>query len=356
MSMSIFKKQSVGLDIADHSIQIVELEQPLFSHTPKIISKSRRSLEHGIVEKGRVALKKQLLDALTELVQQAQPKEIVPGDVVFGVPEPLVYTQILRLEMDRVKSFDDEIERIAHESIPLESSDLLYAYRIVSQSEGMREVLLYGTSKEAISDWDDVLASAGFRVRAFDHELLAIARGMFGSTIPSPICIVDSGAERTKIAVYSRRGLHYVHSIDSAGDYFTEEIAKALDVPKEIAEQMKRDDGIEPLKLHALFKNLLDPIVAEIVTACDFFEKTHHHPVAEIVLVGGSSQLKGLTAYIQDGVKRSCRLGASLLPSLRTETDHDALHYIEAAGLALKGLHKSVWEREHPSFTIQRAA
>lgn len=354
MSMSIFKRRSVGLDIADHSIQIVELEQPLFSHTPKIVSKSRRSLEQGIVEKGRVALKKQLLEALIELVQQAQPREIIPGDVVFGVPEPLVYTQILRLPADRTKSLDEEIERIAHESIPLESSDLLYAYRVISQSEGMHEVLLYGTSKEVLADWDDVLVSAGFRVRAFDHELLAVARGMFGSTIPSPICIVDSGAERTKIAVYSRRGLHYVHSVDWAGDYFTEEIAKALDVPKEVAEQMKRDDGIEPLTIHVLFKRLLDPIITEIVTACDFFEKAHHHPVAEIVLVGGSAQLKGLAAYIQEGVKRPCRLGASLLPSLRTETDHDALHYIEAFGLALKGLNQSVWEREHPSFTMQR--
>lgn len=352
----IFKKRSIGLDIADHSIQIVELEQPLFSQTPKIIAKSRRSLEQGIVEKGRVVFHKQLLEALTELVRQAQPKEITPGDIVFGVPDPLVYTEILRLEMDRAKSLDEEIARIALESIPLESSDLLYAYRVVSQSEGIREVLLYGTSKEAIADWDDVLVSAGFRVRAFDHELLAVARGMFGSTIPSPICIVDSGAERTTIAVYSRRGLHYVHSVDSAGDYFTEEIAKSLDVPKEVAEQMKKDDGIEPLTLHALFKNLLDPIIAEIVTACDFFEKTHHHPVAEIVLVGGSAQLKGLAAYIQDGVKRPCKLGTSLLPSLRTETDHDSLHYIEAAGLALKGLHLSVWEREHPSFNIRRAS
>lgn len=352
----IFTRRAIGLDIADHSIQIVEIEQPLFSHTPKVVSKARRSLERGIVEKGKVVLKKQLIEALSELARQAQPREIAPGDVIFGVPEPLVYTQILMLETDRATSLDEQIERIAHESIPLESADLVYAYGLISQIEGKREALLYGTSKEALADWDDVLAAAGFGVRAFDHELLAIARGMFGSTIPSPVCIVDSGAERTKIAVYSRRGLHYVHSIDRAGDYFTDEIAKSLDVPKEVAEQMKRDEGIVNLTLHALFIKLLDPIIAEIVTACDFFEKTHHHPVAEIVLVGGSAQLKGLTTYVQDGVGRPCRLGASLLPSLRTESDHDALHYIEALGLALKGLRKTAWEREHPSFKMPRAA
>lgn len=349
----MFSKRSVGIDIADHTIEVVELEQSFFLSSPRIVSAGRKPLENGIVEKGAILLRKQLQEALDDVLQNASPSPITAHNIVFGVPERQVYTFIVSLASKTKTSLESAVERIATESIPLERDDIVCAHRVISQNRETSEVLLYGTSKEILSEWNDFFASAGCRSVIFDHELLALCRGMFGYTIPAPFCIIDIGAERTKIGVFSSRGLHYVHAVDIAGEYFTQEISKTLDVPKEAAEQLKKEQGMTPIKIYAMFTELLEPIAIESLTACDFFEKNHHHPVKEIIIVGGSSQLKGLVEYLSERTKRRCRLGAPLLRTGLNSTKQNALYYIESIGLALKGLDKKRWEREHPSFSIE---
>lgn len=349
----MFSKRSVGIDIADHTIEVVELEQSFFSSSQRIVSAGRKPLENGIVEKGAILLRKQLQEALDDVLQNASPSPITAHNIVFGVPERQVYTSIVSLAQETKTSLESAIERIAAESIPIERDDLIYAYRVISQNKKSNEALLYGTSKGILSEWNDFFASAGCRSVMFDHELLALCRGMFGHTIPAPFCIVDIGAERTKIGVFSSRGLHYVHAVDIAGDYFTQEISKTFDIPKEAAEQMKKEQGMTQIKNYAMFVELLEPIAIETLTACDFFEKNHEHPVKEIILVGGSGKLKGLAEYISERTKRQCRIGAPFLQPEQNATEQDALYYIESIGLALKGLDKKHWEREEPSFRLE---
>lgn len=348
----MFSKHSIGIDIADHTIEVVELEQPFFGASARIVSAGRKSLEPGIVENGRALLPKQLHEALSSAMQSASPTPIVGRVLVFGMPERQVYTSVISLTSEHQTTIEETIERIAGESIPLERDDLIHAHRVIFQNKESSEVLLYGTSKEAMSEWNDFFVAHGFRSVVFDHELLAICRGMFGRVIPAPLCIVDIGAERTKIGVFSSRGLHYVHAVDIAGDYFTERMSKALDIPKEAAEQMKKEQGMSPVKIYAMFAQFFEPIVTEIITACEFFEKSHRHPVKEIILVGGSGQLKGLTEYLSEQTKRQCRVGVPLLRSGQKSFESGALHYIESIGLALRGLDKNSWEREEPSFRL----
>lgn len=350
----MFTIRSVGLDIADHTIEIVALERRVLSRSVHIVSRARMSLEPGIVERGRVVLRKQLLAALEELMGSATPFAGAPRSIIFGLPERQVYTSVLHQEPEKGVSADQQIMGAARESIPLELDDLVYAYRIISESPTLRTVLLYGASKEVMAEWDDFFASGNYHVHAFDHELLAISRGLFGRSVAAPLCVVDIGAERTKIAIFSSAGLAYVHSIERAGDFFTAEMAKELDISKEEAEQIKRAEGMESVTRHVFFQKLLGPILDEITLACDFFAKNGNVPVNDIVLVGGSARLSGLCAYVQEQTQKTCRLGSPFIASPKSEGGPDDLHYIEATGLALKGLNTNYWEKEHPSLRLIR--
>lgn len=344
------QKIAVGLDIADHSIELIELSQPLFSSHPKVQARSRMALPAGIVEHGRVVLRKQLLAALEEVSQKARPRPIELHDVIFGIPERQVYTTILRLLKNRESTLHEQIERATYELIPLERDDLLYVYRVLSETEKAREVLIYGMSKEVIGEWRDFFTGSSFRVRAYDHELLAVVRGLFGRATSAAICVVDIGAERTKVAISTAHGLHYVNSLENAGDAFTDGIAKELNVVYEEAEQQKREKGMMSVARYALFQDMLAPIIAEITMACEHFEKTEHSAVSHIILVGGSARLQGLPEYVQEQTGRKTQRGSPCLPLNSGDEDHDTLHYIEAIGLALKGLDLRYWERHHPSF------
>lgn len=349
---STFTKKAVGLDIADHTIEVVELEKSLFSPLPSIVSRARIPLEKGIVEHGRLANKKQLLDALSSVWEHGAPKPLLCHDVIVGVPERQVYTSVISIETPKGISVNERVEDAAHAIIPLEKDDLAYSYRIIGKKENASEVLLYGTSREVLGEWRDFFENSPYHVRAFDHELLAIVRGLFGRAEHQPVCIVDCGAERTKIAVYSATGLQYVHALDIAGDIFTDQLAKSLDVSKDEAEKIKKEEGMEPLPRRAFFEKLLEPIIHEAVTACDFYEKGSNSKVAEIILVGGSVRLKGLPEFFAEKMGRTVRRGSSFLEIRGTEKEEDQLQYIEAIGLALKGIQPQIWEAEHPSLTL----
>ncbi len=346
----MFTRRSIGLDIADHTLEIVELQQSFFSSTPVVVSRARMSLERGVVEHGRLMNKKRLAEALQKLWQSGSQGPISAHEVVVGIPERQVYTYVVRFEESSAVSLSDQLHDSAYETIPIEKEDLVFSSKIISKKNGFADVLLYGTSREVLDEWNDFFEGSPYRVRAFDHELLALTRGLFGPLDHEPVCVVDCGAERTKIIISSSKSLDYVHSLEYAGDFFTEQLAKSLEVSNEEADRMKKEEGMEPLSHRALFEKLLKPIIEEIEIACAFYEKKTDEKITKIILVGGSARLKGLPEYFQEQTNRTTQRGDSFLVS-RTRTDaDDGLHYIEAIGLALKGVQFAFWEREHPSF------
>ncbi|MDP2629931.1 MAG: pilus assembly protein PilM, partial [Candidatus Uhrbacteria bacterium] len=346
ITMKLFGKSAVGLDIADHTITVVELRQGPFSHAPVIAAQSMTSLEYGAVDHGKLANRKILTESLEILWGSFG---YIPKTVIFGLPEHQVYSSIMHVKDS--SRIDDVIAQEAVKTFPIEKDDLAFSYSVISPSRDGADILLYGASKEVMNEWRDFFAGIRIDVRAFDHELLAIERGLFGSTIPNTCCVVDMGAERTKIAIYSKRGLEYVNALDCAGELFTLEISKALELSKDQAEKLKREQGMEPVNLFALFSKILVPIIEEIHTAVSYVGDTKGGAVSSVVLVGGSAQLKGLSEYFGKELGVPVSLGKSFILSPVDNANPEELHYIEAIGLALKGI-DPIWEKRHPSLLI----
>ena len=342
--MSFFTKNAVGLDIADHTIEAIELTKSFFSQSATIVAQNRVALEYGIVDHGKLTNRKKLTESL-QVLWEGMGR--IPRSVIFGLPENQVYSSVIHIPGTQPLQ-EELIYQAAVKTLPIEKDDLAFSYSLISTTSSGMDVLLYGASKEVMNDWRDFFASIQIDVHAFDHELLAIERGLFGGVTPNTCCIVDVGAERTKIAIFSKRGLEYVHAIDTAGDVFTLEMSKALELPRDEAEKLKREQGMEPVNLTTLFTNLLSPIISEIHTAVSYAKDNVNNPVVSIVLVGGSSRLKGLTGYIQEQLGMPVVLGNSFLSSKSASMNSENLHYIEAIGLAMKGI-DPIWEKRQPS-------
>src|SRR3989344_3849276 len=102
------KQRSAGLDIADHTIEVVEVEKR--GNDIEVVSSGRIKLSPGVVERGMIKNKEKLAWTLREVLKNAKPRPIEPENIIFGLPESLLYTHVIeiaKLSYDRlVKSKD----------------------------------------------------------------------------------------------------------------------------------------------------------------------------------------------------------------------------------------------------------
>jgi type IV pilus assembly protein PilM len=343
--LNILNKKSIGIDIADHTIEVAELGKK--GGKPQIVSLGRIKLEAGIVENGRIVDEENLTKAVKDVLAQAKPNSIEADEVIFGLPESQVYTHIFSLEPHSSDERDDLVAQEAKTSIPLKEADLLFSYKILSEDAAKTVVLLVAASKETIKEWQKFWQKLKIKVEFFDLEILANFRGLFPEALKEPVCIVDLGAATTMISVFDKKGLHYSYSFNIAGQAITDLIIKAKNITAEEAEKIKRE-GLDNLEeeLKIAISDKLELITKEIKTALKYVKEQFNIEAKEVVLVGGTSQLKGLIDYFKSNFDLPIRLGEASFAA-------DKRLYIEAIGLALRGLDKK-WENDPAIAVVAR--
>ena len=348
--LNLFTKRSVGIDIADHTIEVVEILKDREGVKPW--SKGRVLLDRGIVENGRVKNKEKLAEALKKCLQAAKPHPIITRKAVFGLPERQVYIHSFYITEHEESDRESIILKEAQENIPLKKDDLLYAYKSFPLANGKTEVLLVGTSREVATEWFDFFGGLGIEANIFDIESLAVFRGLFPERPKKPVCVIDVGTNTTHIAIFDKNGLWYAYSDNIAGDSFTKEIAKALGKNEKEAEKLKREIGLSQPGERIFFAltKILFPMVEDIRATLDYFKKETGEGVREAVLVGGSSELKGLSDYVETNLGIPVRIGKSAL--FKSDIP---LVYVEASGLALRGVEPK-WDETDPAIIFSGEA
>lgn len=343
----IFNKKAIGLDIADRTIEVVELEKR--GSDFRISSLGRIFLEKGIVDRGRIKKKEKLAGLIKQAFLKAKPRPIVAKEVIFGLPESQVYIHIFELDTQDKKRQDEIVFNEIQRNIPLRKDDLLFSYKVISEKEGKAEIISVAASKEVVEEWQQFFRQLKVKVKIFDIESLAVFRGLFTKKIDLPICLVDIGAATTNVAIFDAGGLAYSHSIKIAGDNFTQELAEILKIDLEKAETKKRKVGIssQENRVFPILIKSLEPLWREIKKIIDYFEEKNKRKIREIVLAGGSSKMKGIVDYFRVNSGLTVKIGKSKL--LKRGKDLD---YLEAVGLALRGMDEETWDERDPAIRL----
>ncbi|MCK5591229.1 MAG: pilus assembly protein PilM [Candidatus Pacebacteria bacterium] len=338
--LNLFNKNSIGLDIADQTIEVAELEKT--GDDIGIVSLGRTKMDPGIVELGRIKDEEKLLKEVKKVFARAKPISIINREIIFGLPESQVYTSVFVLKTESKDEREQLIYEEVRKTVPLVEDDLTYSYRIIGHDEAGERILLVATSKEVVLEWQNFFKKAGLDVKIFDIETLAVFRGLFSKAPDNPTFLIDIGSKNTNIAIFDKKGLRYSYSVLKAGDYFTEKIAEALGISIEKAEEEKiKTDLIKDNQLVGVLIRSLEPIVEEIKPLLNHFQKQNENKRGEVVLIGGSSQIKGLADYLSDALGAKVRLGGT----------GPSLVYLESIGLALRGF-DSKWDKKDPSIEI----
>jgi len=341
------RKTAIGLDISDHTIEVVELQKTGGAAT--VLGMGALKLPPGIVEHGRIVDKERLKKGLKKLFSSTKPKPIRGKYIIFGIPESQVYTQVVRLDVKKKRDIEKALPKAMQGVIPLPLEDTLFSYSVVKKTADARYVLVVATSKQVVEEWKGLFQELGFDVEGFDVESLALFRDLYTVSPKFPICVVDIGSTTTHVSLFHNGGLLYSRIIHSGGDVFRKVLATAEGVSEVEAEELLHTHGLHQKSKEgkkALSKEVIH-LLREVYETVVLFEKYHKTTVTELALVGGTAQLKGLVDYVNKKIKKPTRLGRSVLVGGKL-----SMRYIEAVGLAWRGVDKK-WNALDPYIPLE---
>lgn len=330
------RNNSIGIDISDTTIEVVELV--VQDNDIKINAVGSALLASGIVENGRIKNADLLASALHEVLASAHPHPISAGSIVFGLPESQMYTYVFDLGPYGEAERDEHIRKEAYANIPLDEKELTFSYSVLREDAGGARILLVATSKGVFGEWLGFFERAGFAVTFFDVEILAAFRAMFKQRPSEPICIVDVGAAATVIAIFNSEGLQYIYSLKTAGNMMTVAIAGAFNISEKEAEERKISMGMlgQEGELFSVLEKSFRPVLESMRASFVGFQERFGQEPNEIILIGGGSAVNGIVPYLQaQFTKKIVKTGKSFI-----QGEHVLLRYIEALGLALRGLER----------------
>ncbi len=342
--MMFFSKKAIGIDIADHTIEIVALKK-VRNNNFKVIGLARKIIRTGVIKNGQIINEDRLKQIFIDLLIDLDFRKNYTEEIVFGIPESLTYSFVFEIKEFNFEQIEQFVVEKIKENIPVNFEDLVYDYKLIKLSKEKNRLIIVATEKFFLRQWIVFFRKLGLEIKYFDFESLAVFNSLFIDRPQKPIMLVDFGSKTTDVFVFDKYGLVYSYTIPIAGDDISRAIANNFKTDFASAELTKHRIGLETSNkkyLRVVIK-VLQPIVDEIQKTLEYFWRTKNIKINHLVLVGGTSLLKGLPNYLSKKLKKEVLLGK---PLLFNNTRREPLKFVEASGLAIKALSNELQEQD----------
>lgn len=206
------------------------------------------------------------------------------------------------------------------------------------------QVLLAAVPKETVQRYEYIVKQIGLKLAAMEVETFSLVRSVVGPE-KGVICLVDIGSRNTNITVVADGFVRINRSIDVGGGELTRVIAQSLGIQRERAEALKRRQGLlatggEKEIVETMYP-VLDKIMVELERVVNAFETREPRPIEKFFLVGGTSQLLGVSGYFEERLRLPICLGnpwarVAYPPELAPMLKELAPTFATALGLAMR--------------------
>lgn len=311
MSLNFFQKESLGLDISDHSIEIVLLRGSI--QDPKLLAMSRQILEPGIVENGKVVNKEGLKKALKSLISNPKFGKVKTKKFIFSLPESRSFIHVFEIPQGLKKEKEkEEINSRLFQTFLYPPEDLYFDFQIQDIKKDKKEILLVGASRIIVEDYLEVFKSCQFQPKILETESESMGRALISEEKGS-VLIADIGARTTNFSVFNNRKLRASITVNIAGNEFTKAIAENLRVSFKEAESLKREIGLNPRqkegKIFLILQKEIQGIITEIKRIKEYLKGKGEDTVKKIILAGGSAIIPYLSEYLAENLSREVIVG-----------------------------------------------
>jgi len=321
------KKLSLGLDIEDDSVRMVELR-----HTRK----GPELVGLGVVElpadkKGsEEAQKKRISSAIKKILSGEKIEE---KRVISFISGPSVHTELARMPSLAAEKLREAIKWMMKEKISFDLEETTLDYSVLDKikENGVQkvEVLAAVAKNKAIQERITLLKQAGLKLAAIDVVPSALLNSFKANNTwekDEVIALVDIEASSTHLAIIKNAKLKFSRKIAFGGDTITRALKERLNLPSlESALERRRKYGIteksseketeqdrlevkqgkeEAYQVSQIIKIELGKLVNELQLSFNSYQAQFlEEKIDRIVLSGGTAKLKNLDKFLSANLK-----------------------------------------------------
>lgn len=349
-SFKFLPKSFLGIDIGTSSLKVAELSRwgtrVSLQNYGEMESKALYDKPFRTADKNSLLLSSNdIARALRAIIEHSN---IETKDAVFSIPDFSSFFTRFELPPMSKEELPEAVEYEARKHIPIPFSEVTFDWQVINQKRwtfGKGEpphILLVAVPNELINQYQEIASLANLKLSALEAEVFGLIR----SSLPeesSSVVVLDIGAQTTTINVVSGGVLQTSRSVDIGGGSFTERISQSLSIPREKAEEKKREKGLGDPDVLKILSPLLDTVETEIKRVGEEFGQTQKKEVQKIVLGGGSAHLVGLPEYFEQHLSKEVEIidpfrSIFYPPVLESTMKHMGPSYAVAVGMALRGL------------------
>ena len=347
-SLPFLPKACLGIDVGTSYLKVVELSRWGDRRRLKNYGELRATALYNkpfrTFEKNTLLFSnKDIARALKSILQEAGIKT---KKAVFSLPDFSSFFTNFELPPMSKSELTQAVEYEARKHVPLPFSEITLDWQVIDgkfDEKKRSRVLIVAVPNEIIAQYHEIARLAGLELAGMEAEVFGLIRSGLREQ-KGVVAILDIGSQSTTVSLVYRGVLRTSHSLDVAGNSFTERISQSLSISYQEAEKYKSEKGIEfSTENLKILSPLIDLILLEVQKIGDPFLQKEKKGIEKIILGGGTAQLPGLSKYIAQNLNIPTEIinpfrSIFYPPTLENTVKQMGPSYAVTVGVGLRGL------------------
>jgi type IV pilus assembly protein PilM len=299
-------KSLVGLDIGSSAVKAIELKANGKGH--KVGAIGVEPIPPDSIVDGAIIDSAAVAEAIRRLFSA---KAFKGKEVAAALSGSSVIVKKISLPAMSEAELADSIFWEAEQYIPFDIQDVNLDYQILDPgtgagSQGTMEVLLVAAKKDKIADYTGVITQAGRTASVVDVDAFALQNAYeanYGDATGVTV-LLNAGASAININILAGAQSVFTRDVSMGGNAFTEAVQKELNLPYDVAEELKKGKNAEHVTFEdarPVLRAVTDNVLLEIEKTFDFYKGTASSDhIDRIVLSGGASRVEGFSDALRD--------------------------------------------------------
>ncbi len=321
MLLSRETKYPLGLDISDRAIKFIQLNRQ--GKKFKIQALGRAKIPAGIIKEGDIKKEEELVKIINQAIASPQYGKVTTDEAAICLPEPKTFLQFVKTDKTADKK-NAVLEAIEHH-IPIPAAELSFAWQITEQTAYHNYLLIGAAEKKVINQYLSLFQKIKLDLVSLEIEPIVVARALLKEERPKYYLeprlnygLIDIGAERSCLTIYSKNTVLFSVGIPFAGEEITRIISQKLEIDREQAEKAKIICGLDEEKAQGVIKKILTSQINELADKIkkiiNYYNEHYadRGPLNKLILTGGGANIKNLDKIIADKILIETTVGNAL--------------------------------------------
>ena len=342
--------QALGLDIGTSAVKVVQLRR----EKNKIILDTYGEVALGPyaglkIGQGTHLGEEKLVEAIKDLFKDAK---VTARDTVIAIDSSGGYVSLVHVPKVEDEQLRTMMPLEARKYIPVPLTDVQMDWWHVPDTvkfgndKKMTSVVLAAVNNSTLIAYDSLVKKLDLRNVEYEIHGYSLLRSSPPHT-HSMVMYVDIGAQSTTLSLVYQGIVLDMHVITRGSQDSTMQLARALSITVDTAEEFKRVFGYKGDEANPYLKDILElssyPLFGEVARLSLMYERKYNQNIEGIILSGGGSRIPGMITTYSKTVHIAGRIVTPfeqvIVPEFLTEMmERIGPSYAVALGCALKKL------------------